>query len=48
MADLIAENEYLVPNNSLIEHDKEGDYLYIATIDETDNSEEDSLHGKLS
>jgi hypothetical protein len=37
MADLSVENEYLVPHNSLEEHDKKGDYLYIAILDSTDD-----------
>ena len=37
MADLAVENEYLVPNNSLEEHDKQGDYLYVAILDKTDD-----------
>ena len=36
MADLSVENEYLVPNSSLEEHDKMGDYLYVAILDTTD------------
>ena len=38
MADLTAENEYLVPDSHLAEYDAKGDYLYIAILD--DNNDE--------
>lgn len=38
MADLACENEYLVPDSELENHDKQGDYLYIAILDSTSES----------
>ena len=35
MADLTAENEYLVPNSDLAAHDAQGDYMYLAIMDST-------------
>jgi len=46
-ADLIAENEYLVKNQRLEEHDAMGDYLYIAQLDQTDGAEGEAWEGKL-
>lgn len=40
MADLIAENEYLVRRKYLEDHDKMGDYLYIAKVDKTEGNDE--------
>jgi hypothetical protein len=39
-ADLIAENEYLVKEKRLEEHDNLGDYLYIAIVDTADGEGE--------
>lgn len=39
-ADLIAENEYLVKDKLLVDHDAMGDYLYIAKIDQADGEGE--------
>lgn len=40
LADLICENEFLVPNGSLKEQDDLGDYLYIACVDSNNQDEE--------
>ena len=37
-ADLMTENEYLVPNSDLAEHDEQGDYMYIAILDNTNDA----------
>lgn len=36
-ADLMAENEYLVPNGYLEGHDNQGDYMYVAILISTDD-----------
>lgn len=46
-ADLIAENEYLVKNERLEDHDRMGDYLYIAKVDKTDGAEGEAWESKL-
>jgi hypothetical protein len=47
LADLIVENEYLVPGGVIAAHDSKGDYLYLAKIDETLN-DEDPLNNAVS
>lgn len=47
MADLTAENEYLVPDSSLREHDKKGDYLYLAILDQTGDDDENGADAQI-
>lgn len=46
LADLIVENSFLVPAKDLEDHDKDGDYLYIAKLDNTQISAE-TIEGKV-
>lgn len=35
-ADLIVENEFLIPASQIEEHDNKGSYLYIAKVDQSE------------